>query len=92
MQPNQYRDARLEKLGKLKALGLEVWPRKAKRTHGLAELAATYGDAEAWPNEKLEALGLSVSVMGRVLTIREMGKSVFAHLSENGEKLQAFFR
>jgi lysyl-tRNA synthetase class 2 len=27
-----------------------------------------------------------------VLTIREMGKSVFAHLTENGEKIQAFFR
>ncbi len=92
MQPNQYRDARLEKLGKLKALGLDVWPRKAKRTHGLAELTAAYADAEAWPNEKLEALDLPVSVMGRVLTIREMGKSVFAHLTENGEKLQAFFR
>ncbi|GLH75018.1 lysine--tRNA ligase [Geothrix limicola] len=92
MQPNQYRDARLDKLEKLKALGLDVWPRKAQRTHGLAELAATYADAEAWPNEKLEGLGLSVSVMGRVLTIREMGKSVFAHLTENGEKVQAFFR
>jgi lysyl-tRNA synthetase class 2 len=30
--------------------------------------------------------------MGLVLTIREMGKSVFAHLTENGEKVQAFFR
>ncbi|WP_026853317.1 lysine--tRNA ligase [Geothrix fermentans] len=92
MQPNQYRDIRLEKLGKLKALGLDAWPRKAKRTHGIAQLAAAYADAEAWPNEKLEGLGLTVSVMGRLLTIREMGKSVFAHLTENGEKLQAFFR
>ena len=55
-------------------------------------MAATYADAETWTNEKLEGLGLTVSVMGRVLTIREMGKSVFAHLTENGEKLQAFFR
>ncbi|WP_243323068.1 lysine--tRNA ligase [Geothrix sp. SG200] len=92
MQPNQYRDIRLEKLDKLKALGLDVWPRKAKRTHGISQLAEAYADAEAWPNEKLEGLGMTVSVMGRVLTIREMGKSVFAHLTENGEKLQAFFR
>ncbi len=92
MQPNQYRDVRLEKLEKLKALGLEAWPRKAHRTHGIAGLAATYADAETWTNEQLEGLGLTVSVMGRVLTIREMGKSVFAHLTENGEKLQAFFR
>ena len=92
MQPNQYRDARLDKLQKLKDLGLDVWPRKANRTHGIAELTATYADAEAWPNEKLEGLGLEVSVMGRVLAIREMGKSVFAHLTENGEKVQGFFR
>ncbi len=92
MQPNQYRDVRLEKLEKLKALGLEVWPRKAQRTHGIAQLAETYTDAETWTNETLEGLGLTVSVMGRVLAIREMGKSVFAHLTENGEKLQAFFR
>ena len=92
MQPNQYRDVRLEKLEKLKALGVEAWPRKAQRSHGIAGLAATYADAELWTNEKLEALGQTVSVMGRILTIREMGKSVFAHLTENGEKLQAFFR
>ncbi len=92
MQPNQYRDARLDKLQKLKALGLDAWPRKARRTHGIAQLAAAYADAEVWTNEKLEALGLEVSVMGRVLTIREMGKSVFAHLTENGEKIQAFLR
>jgi lysyl-tRNA synthetase class 2 len=30
--------------------------------------------------------------MGRVTAIREMGKSVFAHITENGEKLQAYFR
>jgi len=92
MQPNQYRDVRLEKLGKIKALGLDPWPRKAERTHGIAELATAYADAEAWPNEKLEGLELHVSVMGRILTIREMGKSVFAHLTENGEKIQAFLR
>jgi len=92
MQPNQYRDVRLEKLGKIKAMGQEPWPRKATRTHGIAELAAAYADAEAWPNDKLEGLELTVSVMGRILTIREMGKSVFAHLTENGDKIQAFFR
>jgi lysyl-tRNA synthetase class 2 len=92
MEPNQYRDVRLEKLGKLKELGLEVWPRKAQRTHGIAQLVAAYGAAEAWPNEKLEGLELRVSTMGRLLAIREMGKSVFAHLTENGEKIQAFFR
>jgi lysyl-tRNA synthetase class 2 len=92
MESNPYRDARLEKLGKLKALGLDVWPRKAARTHSIEALAGQYGDPEQWPSDKLEGLGLEVSVMGRLLSLREMGKSVFGHLSEDGERLQAFFR
>ena len=92
MASNPYREARLEKLGKLKAMGLEVWPRKAKRSHDIDELVRAYGNAGVWPGEKLEGMGLEVSVMGRLLSFREMGKSVFGHLSENGERLQAFFR
>ncbi len=92
MESNPYRDARLDKLGKLKALGLDVWPRKAARTHTIEELVGRYADPELWPNDKLEQQGLVVSVMGRLLSFREMGKSVFGHLSEDGEKLQAFFR
>jgi lysyl-tRNA synthetase class 2 len=30
--------------------------------------------------------------MGRLISFREMGKSVFGHLCENGKKLQVFFR
>ncbi len=92
MESNQYRQIRLEKLEKLKALGLDAYPAKAKRTHGIAELVRTYGDVEAWPAEKLEAEGIVVSVMGRLLSFREMGKSVFGHLTENGAQLQGFFR
>src|SRR5208283_1538651 len=43
-------------------------------------------------HDHLEAANQVVSVMGRVLAIREMGKSVFAHIGENGEKLQVYFR
>ncbi|MBI4913718.1 MAG: lysine--tRNA ligase [Acidobacteria bacterium] len=92
MESNPYREARLEKLAKLKALGVEPWPRRAVRSHGLRELVGGYGDLEAWPAERLEAEQVQVSVMGRLISFREMGKSVFGHLSENGAKLQAFFR
>ena len=37
METNQYRQAREEKLQKLRALGVEVYPAKAARTHGLEE-------------------------------------------------------
>ena len=89
MQLSQYRQARIEKLQKLQALGLDVWPRKAERTHGIVEILEKHAEST---NEQLEAAPERVSVMGRVLSIREMGKSIFAHISENGEKLQVYFR
>jgi len=89
MQLSQYRQARIEKLQKLQAMGLDVWPRKAERTHGIVQILAAHAEAS---NEQLEAAPLTVSVMGRVIAIREMGKSVFAHITENGEKLQVYFR
>jgi len=89
MQLSQYRQARIEKLQKLKALGLDVWPRKAERSHGIVQILAAHGEDS---NEQLEAAPRKVSVMGRILAIREMGKSVFAHITENGEKLQVYFR
>ncbi len=89
MQDNPYRQIRIEKLEKLKALGREAWPAKAKRTHGIAQLVADYAEVTA---EQLEANPLSVTVMGRVIAIREMGKSVFMHFTENGQKMQCFWR
>ena len=93
MQLSQYRQVRIEKLDKLKALGLDVWPRKAERTHGIGDLLEAHDrEGAKASNEELEALGQVVSVMGRVIAIREMGKSVFAHITEMGLKLQVYFR
>jgi lysyl-tRNA synthetase class 2 len=89
MHLSQYRQARIEKLQKLQALGLDVWPRKAERTHGIVDIVKAHSESTA---EQLEASPQVVSVMGRVLAIREMGKSIFAHITENGEKLQVYFR
>ncbi|BDU75763.1 lysine--tRNA ligase [Mesoterricola sediminis] len=93
MQLSQYRQARIEKLEKLKALGLDVWPRKAERTHGIGQILDAHDRGEVRrTQEELEGLNEVVSVMGRVIAIREMGKSVFVHITEMGDKLQVYFR
>jgi len=89
MESNQYRQVRIEKLEKLKALGFDPYPAKAKRTHGVPRVVAEYAD---WTAEQLEAEPQTHSVMGRILAIREMGKSVFAHISEGGQRLQIYFK
>jgi lysyl-tRNA synthetase, class II len=90
---DQYRQVRLEKLEKLKALGLDVWPAKAERTVSIGELLETYDREDAKVSaEDLEQMNRVVSVMGRVVAIREMGKSVFIHVTEMGLKVQFYFR
>lgn len=89
MSDNQYRQIRIEKLEKLKALGVEAYPAKAKRSHGIAQIVAQFADHTA---EQLDGEPVILSTMGRVIAIREMGKSVFMHLTEGGQKLQAYFR
>ena len=89
METNQYRQAREEKLAKLRALGVEAYPAKASRTHGLEEVLKEHADATA---EELEAAAAKVSVMGRIVAFRDQGKTAFLHLFENGAKLQAYLR
>jgi len=89
MEDNQYRQIRLEKLEKLRSLGIEVYPRKAKRTHSTLQIAKGFAERTA---EQLAEEPVTVSTMGRVVAIREMGKSVFMHITENAQKLQVYFR
>jgi lysyl-tRNA synthetase class 2 len=89
MSENQYRQIRIEKLEKLKALGVEPYPAKARRSIGIAQLVIEHAETTA---EQLETSPVTHSVMGRIIAIREMGKSVFMHLTESGQKLQAYFR
>ncbi len=89
MQESPYRQVRLEKLEKLKSMGIEAWPAKATRTHSIAQVVVDFAECSG---EQFEAEPVKLSVMGRIIAVREMGKSVFMHLSENGQKLQAYFR
>jgi lysyl-tRNA synthetase class 2 len=89
METNQYRQAREEKLAKLRALGVEAYPAKAARTHGLEQVLTIHANATA---EDLEASAPKVAVMGRIVALRDQGKTAFLHLAENGVRLQAYLR
>ena len=89
METNQYRQAREEKLAKLRALGVEAYPAKAQRTHGLEQVLRAFANTTA---EELEAAANKVSVMGRIVALRDQGKTAFLHLFENGVKLQGYIR
>jgi lysyl-tRNA synthetase class 2 len=75
---------RLEKRARLLESGKEAYPVKPERTSSLAEIRAAYPNLE--PDE---ATGAKVSVVGRVVFVRNTGKLAFATLQEgDGTRLQ----
>ena len=80
---------RLQRAKALRARGINPYPNRYDRTHGLAEITAAY---EGRTLEELEALSLSVRIAGRVMTQRGHGKASFLTLSDGDGRLQVYVR
>jgi lysyl-tRNA synthetase class 2 len=80
---------RLERARALRARGINPYPNRYDRTHGLAEIVAAHGERTL---EELEALDLSVRIAGRVMTQRGHGKASFLTLSDGEGRLQVYVR
>jgi lysyl-tRNA synthetase class 2 len=80
---------RLERARALRARGINPYPNRYDRTHGLAEITTAY---EGRSLEELEALDLSVRIAGRVMTQRGHGKASFLTLSDGEGRLQVYVR
>jgi len=80
---------RLEKLKQIEALGQRAYPTRYELTHTIPEILADYTEKTA---EQLENPRVNVRVAGRIMAIRLMGKAGFAHLQQNGQKLQIYVK
>ena len=80
---------RLEKLKQIEALGQPAYPTKYDFTHTLPQILADYSEKTG---EQLEAARVPVRVVGRIMAIRLMGKAGFAHLQQNGQRLQIYVK
>ncbi len=76
---------RLAKLEWLREQGVDPYPRRVERTHTIAEAIATYQSAE-------EDQEVQVAVVGRLVSVRVMGKSSFAHIEDGSGRIQLFIR
>jgi lysyl-tRNA synthetase class 2 len=70
-------------------MGVEPYPNRFQRTHGLAEIIAAHGTRTL---EELDTAGIDVSIAGRVMTKRGHGKASFATLSDGEAELQVYVR
>ena len=77
------REVRLQKMQALRARGISPYPERYPRTHTLKD---AYGIASELD---VDETGESVSVAGRVLTIRSFGKLTFFHLQDGSGRCQA---
>lgn len=78
----ELRDERLRKLNEIKSLGINPYPARTDRTHHNGQILDDF--------EKLE--GHTVTVVGRVVSIRKFGKLAFVVIKDDSRELQLFIR
>lgn len=77
-----YRNERLRKLEELKALGINPYPAKSSRTHTTHDVVAGFDALE----------GQTVTVSGRVASLRKFGKLAFIVVRDFSGQVQLFLR
>jgi len=82
-------ELRREKLKQIEALGQQIYPRKYEFTHTIPQILAEYLEKTG---EQLENPRINVRVAGRIMAIRLMGKAGFAHLQQDGQRLQIYVK
>ncbi|MBN1921313.1 MAG: lysine--tRNA ligase [Anaerolineae bacterium] len=87
MEFNELERQRLAKLELLRAAGMEAYPARVQRTHTSAEALQAFMASEA------EQSSLPpVTLTGRLISIRAMGKVSFAHIEDGHGRIQLFLR
>jgi lysyl-tRNA synthetase class 2 len=79
---------RLEKIQRLRAQGIEPYPSRAVRTHTTLEAIRAFEEAERLENPA----AVNAAVVGRLRSLRAMGKITFAHVEDGTGRLQLFLR
>ncbi|MBU0677453.1 MAG: lysine--tRNA ligase [Verrucomicrobia bacterium] len=77
-EQNEYRAQRLENLEKLKEAGYSPFGAAFERTGDLGAIRAEFEE------------GKTVRIAGRLVAIRDMGKSIFAHLQDSSGRFQVY--
>ncbi len=76
---------RLDKAERIRQRGIDLYPPRVQRTHTTQEAIAAFQAAG-------EADGQTVSVAGRLMSVRVMGRSTFAHIADGSGRLQIYLR
>ncbi len=81
--------SRTQRAAEIEALGYKAYGERFDSFSTIPETLAGYSSKTA---EELEANKVQARICGRIYTMRPMGKAGFAHLGQNGEKLQIYLK
>jgi lysyl-tRNA synthetase class 2 len=84
---NKLVEERIKKLEELKKLGIDPYPQIFNKTHNAIEILEKFKDLA-----KEEKTDFKVSMAGRIMTKRDMGKAAFAHIQDVSGKIQIYVR
>ncbi|MGC8747868.1 MAG: lysine--tRNA ligase [Candidatus Kapaibacteriota bacterium] len=84
-ESNDQKARRLEELEYLEKIGINPYPYQFNKTHSALEIKSNFKDDNPEPFSK-------VSVAGRIMTFRRMGKATFCDIQDETDKIQIYFR
>ena len=84
---NDQEQARRDKLEKYRALGVDPFGKAYKVSHHVSEIRKLCNKKS---DKALERMNLVVSVAGRLMNIRRMGKASFVNLQDKTGHIQAY--
>ena len=84
---NDQEQARREKLPKYEALGVDPFGKAYKVTHHVSDIRKACNKKSS---KALDRMNLIVSVAGRLMSIRRMGKASFVNLQDKTGNIQAY--
>ncbi|MDB2614171.1 lysine--tRNA ligase [Chlamydiales bacterium] len=83
---------REEKLKEIRSLGVDPYPHKFTPTHKAASLNESYADQPVGNSEEAEKKETpEVTLSGRLVLFRAMGKNAFAHIQDESGRIQIMF-
>ena len=78
---------RLAKLQAIRQRGIDPYPHRCRRTHTTKEAIALFEQRQGAGDDVLQ-----VSLCGRIMAYRLMGKATFVDIRDGSGKIQAYFR
>ena len=84
MALEEIRKARLKKLENIRKAGIDPYPAESLRSHKISEALENFED--------LSKSGKKITLVGRLMSLREHGGSTFGDLKDESGKIQLFFK